>query len=236
MGTFGYILPPVFAENEDLLYEIGWKPYHVDKGFEPSISAVTIGGTAKWGYQMYPVGDDPDALTQLLAYDVARSGSPNHSVGQQDSPRLVFSVFITPGVAKALAEGGYSKEKVKEAIWRNARYTLKEVDFESYFGAHEGQQETHLDFIRKGRLPQRVIEKGKVPAWFPKIVDGEDATIPVVPDPKQILIFVCGDPTCNKSMTFYTMYNVPATKAIRLPDEWEARLKDLACQRECQIG
>jgi len=33
MGTFGYILPPVFAENEEWLQEIGWTPHHVKRGF-----------------------------------------------------------------------------------------------------------------------------------------------------------------------------------------------------------
>jgi len=236
MGTFGYILPPVFAENEDILSDIGWKPYHVDEGFHPFVSTVTIGGTAKWGYQMYPVGNNLEAIAQLLAYDVARSGSPNHSVGQQESPRLVFTIFITPGLAKAFAEGGYTKELVKEAIWKNARYTIKEVDFESYFGSHEGQQETHKDFIRKGKLPSQVIEKGKMPIWFPKVIEEEDMTIPVMPRSRQIIIFVCGDPSRNKSMTFYTMYNAPVTKVIKLPPDWPARLKDLTCDRECKIS
>lgn len=235
MGTFGYILPPVFAENEEWLQEIGWKPFHGDEGFDIGTSAVSAGGTAKWGYQMYPTAREPERLAELLAYDVARSGSPNHSVGQQESPRLVFTIFITPGVAKAFSEGGYSKEDVKEAIWRNARYTLAEVDFESYYGAHEGQRETHRDFLKRGKLPGRVIEKGKLPAWFPKMEKGEDATIPVAPGPKQLPIFVCGDPTRNKSMTFYTMYNSVVTKPVKLPADWERLVTGLGCQGECRI-
>lgn len=235
MGTFGYILPPVFAENEELLYEIGWKPYHVDEGFDLGTSTVSVCGTAKWGYQMYPTASEPERLAQLLAYDVARAGSPNHSVGQQESPRLVFTIFITPGVAKTFAEGGYSKQDVKDAVWKNARYTLAEVDFESYYGAHEGQRETHRDYLKRGKLPERVVEKGKLPTWFPKVVEGEDATIPVAPGPKQLPIFVCGDPTRNKSMTFYTMYNTFVTKPIKLPANWDKRVKDLRCQWECNI-
>ena len=84
---------------------------------------------------------------------------------------------------------GYSQQDVKEAVWRNARYTLAEVDFESYYGAHEGQRETHRDFLKRGKLPERVIENGKLPAWFPKVVEGEDATIPVAPAPKQLSHF-----------------------------------------------
>jgi hypothetical protein len=148
---------------------------------------------------------------------------------------LVFTIFMTPGVARTFAEAGYSKQDVKDAVWKNARYTMAEVDFESYYGAHEGQRETHRDFLKKGKLPERVIGQGKLPGWFPKVVEGEDATIPVAPGPQQLPIFVCGDPTRNKSMTFYTMYNTFVTKPIKLPEGWNKRVKDQSCQGECNI-
>jgi hypothetical protein len=201
MGTFGYILPPVFAENEELLYEIGWKPYHVDEGFDADASTVSVCGTAKWGYQMYPTTSDPERLAQLLAYDVARAGSPNHSAMHQDSPRLVFTVFMTPSVAKTFAEAGYSREEVQNAVWKHARYSLTEVDFESYYGAHEGQRETHRGYLKSGKLTERHIEKGKLPTWFPTVAEGEDATIPVVPKAEQLPILVCGDPTRYQAHT-----------------------------------
>lgn len=226
MGTFGYILPPVFAENEDILREIGWKPHQVEAGFDIGTSTVAACGTGKWGYQMYPTAEsEPERLAQVLAYDVARAGSPNHSGYRAESPRLVFPVFITPGVARAFAAGGYSRQDVQNAVWKNARYTLAEVDFESYYGAHEGQRETHRDYVKAGKLPERVIEKGKMPKWFPKVAEGEDATIPVAPSAKQIPIFVCGDPTRNKSMTFYTFYNTLVTKPIKLPTNWDGLIK-----------
>ena len=226
MGTFGYILPPVFAENEESLYEIGWKPFHVDEGFDADASTVSVGGTAKWGYQMYPTTSEPERLAQLLAYDVARAGSPNHSALHPDSPRLVFTVFMTPSVARTFAEGGYSKQDVQNAVWKNARYSLAEVDFESYYGAHEGQRETHHGYLKSGKLAERHIETGKLPTWFPKVAASEDATIPVVPRPEQLPILVCGDATRNKTMTFYTMYNAFATKAVRLPANWDTLGRD----------
>ncbi|NWF53696.1 MAG: hypothetical protein HXY45_02755 [Syntrophaceae bacterium] len=235
MGSFGYILPPVFAENEDLLQEMGWNPHHANAGFDRDTSTVSACGTANWGYQMYPTSSEPERIAQVLAYDVARSGSPNHSVGQQQSPRLVFTIFITPGVARVFAENEYSRKDLQEAVWKNARYTLAEVDFESYYGAHEGMRETHRDFLRKGKLPEGVIEKGKMPAWFPRVAQDEDATIPAAPRPEQLPIFVCGDPTRNKSMTFYTMYNTLVTKPIKLPQNWDELIQHLGCTGECRI-
>jgi len=235
MGTFGYILPPVFAENEEWLREIGWQPHHVVEGFDQKTSAVSAGGTARWGYQMYPTTSEPERLAQVLAYDVARAGSPNLSAIHQDSPRLTYTIFITPGVAKVFAEHGYSRADVEEAVWRNARYTLAEVDFESYYGAHEGVRETHHDLLRKAKLPERVIEKGKLPVWFPEVVQGQDTTIPVAPTSQELSIFVCGDPTRNKSMTFYTMYNTVVTKPIELPKNWNAPPRSLRSQGEFSV-
>ena len=227
MGTFGYILPPVFAENEDVIREIGWKPHNVEAGFDSNTSTVAACGTGKWGYQMYPTAEsEPERLAQVIAYDVARAGSPNHSGYRATSPRLFYPTFITPGVAKAFAAGGYSRQDVQNAIWKNARYTLAEVDFESYYGAHEGQRETHKDYVKAGKLPEKVIEKGKIPKWFPKVAEEEDGTIPVAPQARQIPIFVCGDPTRNKSMTFYTFYNTLVTKPVKLPENWDKLIQD----------
>jgi hypothetical protein len=97
-----------------------------------------------------------------------------------------------------------------------------QVEKRSPYGAHEGQRETHRDFLTSGKLTERRIEKGKLPTWFPKVAKEEAATIPVVPRPAQIPIVVCGDPTRNKSMTFYTMYNTFTTKAVKLPANWDA--------------
>ena len=235
MGTFGYILPPVFAENEEALEAIGWTPHHVNAGFDPAASAVSVCGTAKWGYQMYPTSSEPEEIAKLLAYDVARAGSPNHSVGQQRSPRLVFPIFITPGVARVFAEHGYSRQDAQAAVWKYARYTLAEVDFESYYGAHEGMRETHRDFLTAGKLPADRIETGKLPPWFPRTAEGADGTIPVAPSPAQLPIFVCGDSTRNKSMTFYTMYNTLVTRPMRLPTDWDERVARLGCQGECNL-
>ena len=34
MGTFGYMQPFCFAEDEQTTVDIGWNPYHVNNGFD----------------------------------------------------------------------------------------------------------------------------------------------------------------------------------------------------------
>ena len=47
MGTFGYPMNFVIAENED---ESPWEPYHVEHGFRKEDTTVTACGTVTWGW------------------------------------------------------------------------------------------------------------------------------------------------------------------------------------------
>jgi len=48
MGTFGYPMNFVVAENE---IECPWEPYHVEHGFDKNDSTVTACGTVTWGWR-----------------------------------------------------------------------------------------------------------------------------------------------------------------------------------------
>jgi hypothetical protein len=45
VGTFGYPVSWVLAEDEKFLFDIGWEPYHVEKGFDKNVS--TVSGNAR---------------------------------------------------------------------------------------------------------------------------------------------------------------------------------------------
>ncbi|MBR1533876.1 MAG: hypothetical protein IJ639_05905, partial [Ruminococcus sp.] len=66
MGTFGYMLPFAFAEDEQACLEIGWNPYHVEKGYDINTSVVTCGSTLTWGNPIEVGTTDPDTALQLL--------------------------------------------------------------------------------------------------------------------------------------------------------------------------
>lgn len=42
MGTFGYMQPFAFAEDEQACIEIGWNPYHVEKGYDLNDNIITV--------------------------------------------------------------------------------------------------------------------------------------------------------------------------------------------------
>ncbi|MBR0336111.1 MAG: hypothetical protein IIX34_04525 [Alistipes sp.] len=70
MGTFGYPMPWVLAEDEASCEKIGWQPYHVRAGFDKNQSVVTLCSALTWGGNMAPATTDPQKHMELLAWDI----------------------------------------------------------------------------------------------------------------------------------------------------------------------
>jgi hypothetical protein len=205
MGTFGYFLPFVLAENED---DSPWEPFHVQHGFDRNVSTVTAGGTFNWGGQTFPSGTDPEGLLKSICAEIVR-----HVIIMatcQFGPVQMMTVLITPSVAKAIAGAGYSKRDVLKYFFEHSRVTARELSFEVKYGWGTGAGVT---------LAQVVEEGWGMPKEWAKL--GPDDTVPVMAYPETIHAVVCGDLTRNKAMTLHGVYNRPSTKEIRLPANWD---------------
>lgn len=212
MGTFGYILPFVIAENEE---ESPWEPFHVQRGFDREDSTVTLGGTFNWGGQAFPSGTDPEGLLKIICAEIVRNVIIMATC--QFGPVQMMTVLITPSVAKAIAAGGYSKKEVLKYFFENSRVSARELSFEVKYGWGTGAGVT---------LPQVVAEGWGMPKEWAHL--RPEDTVPVMGYPETIHLVICGDLTRNKAMTLYGVYNRPSTKAIRKPANWE----NLIC-KEC---
>ena len=73
MGTFGYPLNFVLAENEA---ENPWEPFHVEHGFDKNDSTVTACGTVTWGWAPAIYGkaekNAAQAALEFLALEVTK--------------------------------------------------------------------------------------------------------------------------------------------------------------------
>ncbi|HDP89247.1 MAG TPA: hypothetical protein ENN42_04715 [Thioalkalivibrio sp.] len=58
MGTFGYLMPWSMAEDEAACLSIGWKPYHVQKGYNLSQSTLTAASALMWGNNLTPASHE----------------------------------------------------------------------------------------------------------------------------------------------------------------------------------
>ncbi len=207
MGTWGYYLPFVLAEDEDACQEIGWEPYHVEKGLSRHTSTVTARTTAYWGSQGYPNGSEAEPILKVACRHQERMVVSHLSLGF--ASRNMVAMLISPPTAKVIARAGYSKRDVAKYLWENTRITGRQanIDLQSCTGAIPTLHSLVMD--------------GRLPSWFDV---GPDETVPLFPSADLIDVVVCGDAHKDKIMTLWCNYNRPVTKEIGLPAGWGKQL------------
>jgi len=208
MGTFGYILPFVLAEDEE---GSPWEPFHVGRGFDRNTSTVTAGGTVNWGGQAFPSGTDPEGLLKIICREIVRHIVLH--IQMVFGKMAMCTVIINPSVAQGIARGGYSKKDAEQYLFENSRVTIGEISFECKYGFGNGGSQTICSLAAiEGRT-------GSLKEWA-DLEDQPDVTVPAMGYPGLTHIAVCGDPVRNKAMVFYTCYSRPTTKEIKLPANW----------------
>jgi hypothetical protein len=212
MGTFGYIMPFVVAEDEE---GSPWEPFHVDSGFDRNASTVTAGGTFNWGFQAFPSGTDPEGFLKIICREIVKH--INLNIVCLQGKLQMMTVLISPSVAQGIAGGGYSKRDAERYFFENSRVTIEEVSFESKYGNAGGGFQTIRGLYE--------LEWNTPKEWAD--LEGQDVTVPAIAFPGLIHIVICGDRTRNKVMTLYTAYNRPATKEVKLPPNWDKMMSEL---------
>ena len=218
MGSFGYPLPWVLAENEEFLSKLGWKPFHVEKGFDINVSTVSPNQSNEWGSQLHPSGTDPKLLMENIAWEISNKSNNFKAFGG-------YKVcLITPPVVEVLARG-YTKQGLKEDLLKISRGTAFESAYNAAYGFPPGTPPKFEEALERV-LKSKTAEKGKLPPWMEKIPGWEE--IVTVPAASQIEILVCGDPFRNKSQTLCGIGGAPPpTKEIKLPANWDKLMASL---------
>jgi len=153
-----------FAEREDRLPP-GWKPFHVQKGYKPEESVVSI--FTGWG-----VIRADTTLTEKL--------HPQIPFWLQFTPFSGASLFLDPLIANQLKDEGFeTKEKLVEWIYKNTQLTAGD-----YWGKYFHIANFVLPNAKKGDEP--------FASWL-KLP--RDTLIPRFSSPDRITIFVVGGET-----------------------------------------
>jgi hypothetical protein len=219
VGTFGKVTSWVLAEDEEAALRLGWKPNHVEKGFDLNANVVTTGESTVWGQNLIPATSDAKILMQLMAYDITKK--EQFAAGWLGSRRVLL---VAPTTAQVLAEGGYTKESLAEDLAETARIVTYEWAFSKVHGSY-GAIYPPFEQELAETLAEPRAEKGKLPPWLPRFPGWEEIkTTPVVPDPSYLQILVVGDPSRNKVQTLSA--NGYSTMEIRLPDNWDELMKE----------
>ena len=203
MGTFGYPMNFVIAENEA---DSPWEPYHVEHGFERTDNTVTACGTVTWGWPPAIYGTEEKSAAQsaleMLSIEVTKKPCLARLVERGENGfRNMITFLIAPPVAKALAAAGYSKQKIREYVYENARVPYRELEFLIEYGHSEAFKIP--DMVARGLLPKEYLV-------------GPEDPVRVLPSPDVINIVVCGDPDRNRAMVLWGGYVSPVTRKMTL--------------------
>lgn len=180
MGTFGYMLPIAFAEDEQACLDIGWNPYHVEKGYNLNTSVVTCGSTLTWGNPIEIGTTDPDKAIQLLAWDVTEK--QQNGLGNTN-PREARMIWLTKDAAATIAQGCGSKTELKDTLTDTARRPLWMRTYAHYW-ANTGSKihmnttfDEHYNDIKKGASTENVerdyVSLTPAPEWLRGVVPFE---------------------------------------------------------------
>jgi len=110
------------AENEE---ENPWEPLHVERGFDPKTSTVTLVGAGATHNILDIASTTAQGTLTILANGMAAMETNNAYMGGE--PLLV----ICPECASRVAQGGFTKKEVKIFLYENARIPLYKFARES---------------------------------------------------------------------------------------------------------
>src|SRR5215510_7671732 len=198
MGTFGYPMNFVVAENEA---ECPWEPYHVEHGFDRNDSTVTACGTVTWGWPPAIYGTEEKSAAQaaleFLSLEVTKKPCLGRLVERGTHGfRNMITFLIAPPVAKALAGAGYTKQMIRDYVYEHARVPYRELEFLIEYGHSEAFKIP--DMVERGLMPREYLVK-------------PDDLVRVLPSPDVINIVVCVVPDRTLLMLLCRVYVSPVT-------------------------
>lgn len=203
-ATFGNTWRVVVAENEDVVEKIGWTPNCADYGFAAGSNALSVGRYTGGNHISSVSGATPEELMPYIADAVVRQYSWQimFSVGQgYDTLRPLL--LLSPIIAETIAEGGWSKEKFREELFKQARMPARM--FEKIL--RDWTQKPTWNLAEEhlaGRIPQIFHESDDPERLVPLVWRSEDFQVVVTGDlgRNSIYVFahngVLGFPVCKE--------------------------------------
>jgi len=223
MGTFGYPMSWCMVEDDAACLRVGWKPYHVRKGFDLNDNTITLGSTLLWGNNMAPSTTNPQKLMELLAWDISERSQFALGSGRQFTFR---TILMTEPVAAILSGRYKSPEALEQALIESSRRPVKERAFANYYANPGGAKDGGQHNLRQYQGHIRKDEGGEMtptPAWYDS-PEAEQMTIPTMKRGMTAFI-ITGDAARNKVQT------MPgggyATIKIDLPRNWDSLMANL---------
>ena len=219
MGSFGYLTPFTFSEDDEACVKIGWKPYHVQQGFDLNANTITSGSALAWGNNITPATDDAEKIMNLMAFDITEK--QQNGLGNTN-PQVNRTVFITEYVAKDLAKEYKTKSDLEDALIETARRPLALRTYAHYWANTGSQQykrrtfDEHYEMLKKEEVEQAKLTP--TPEWYKPIIDEKEIMTIATMNKGDTAFLVTGDANRNKVQV------IPGggfvTTEIKLPKNW----------------
>lgn len=228
MGTFGYMQPFVFAEDEAACQSIGWEPYHVEQNYTLEDNVITCGSTLTWGNPVNIGTGDPEKALQLLAWDATEK--QQNGLGNTN-PREARMILLTKDAAATLskASGCNTKSGLIEALVNTARRPLWMRTYAHYW-ANTGSNihlnktfEEHYNDLKNGYFTENIeadiVSSTSAPEWMKNVIQAELIDTTQTIDPDNTSIVITGGDSAN---TFQILPGGDCCSSkIRLPRNWD---------------
>lgn len=163
-----------------------WGAYHVDRGFDPSVSTVTVFG-CEGPHNIQEHGSNTaEGVLRTIAGSMGEAGSNNLFRGGE--PLLVLG----PEHATTIAADGYDRRAIQQFIFEHARYPARLLD--PWF---------------------RGDYRYRLPAGHEDEADRPDLEFPVIDRPEDLHIVVAGGPGKHSSwLSTFGTQTFPQTMVI----------------------
>lgn len=160
-----------------------WEPLHVELGFDPDISTVTVfAAESPHGIQNHESGK-PEELLTCIAREMASMGG--FTLGQS-------GLVLSPEHANIIAKSGWSKRQVKEFLFEHATQTAADLKRLGKFG-QKGSGIDAEKLIRPFKRPNEDLHLKKLAGLGGELKPEDETTLVsrgVVPE--DILLVVAG--------------------------------------------
>jgi len=231
MGTFGYLTPWSFSEDEKACLEVGWNPYHVDKGFHLNDNTVTAASAMFWGSELTPQSDDSEQLKNVIAFDITEK--QQNSLGNTN-PQVFRAMLLTENIAKKLKNKYKSKSEYEDALINTARRPIWLRVYAHYWANTGGTLYNRMTLEKHyAEIIATEAEKAKmtdVPIWYKKMLNSTEKIMTGATMTKgNTSIVITGYSTMN------TVQILPGggfkTIKLELPDNWDQLMNEMGYEQ-----
>ena len=231
MGTFGYLTPWSFSEDEKACLEVGWNPYHVDNGYRLNDNTMTAASAMFWGSELTPQSNDSEQLKNIIAFDITEK--QQNSLGNTN-PQVFRAMLLTENIAKKLKIKYNSKSEYEDELINTARRPTWLRVYAHYWANTGGTlynrktlEQHFTDIINTKDEEAKMTD---VPIWYQKLLSNTKQIMTGATMIKGNTSFIItGDSTMNRVQI------LPGggfkTIKLELPDNWDQLMNELGYEQ-----